>query len=445
MGPKTAAVISGVMLLLLGLDTIPLPIAAQIAPAASLVALVALPLALRRFRITPLFLAVLAFFAYVLLHSVLALIVDFGMIGQPVARATTWVRQLLALTAGLSVFLVLRVALQGSSEARIRRLVLLGAAPAVAVGLVNLVWGVTGSGAAAAVVRGVRSIVAPHGFTAPFRASGLSLEPALFALFLGLVVIPMLVLGLRESRRKALLLAYLFLVLLAFAWTLSATGAAVLFILCGLGVLWGPERLTFGGALGAAAVGVVLLVLAVPNNYAVAQVGSLFRGELDLSATTKFFSTLEPVTRMPSSLVPIGYGLGGSPFHLDDVLSETTYRDIVSISWQNAPNLKTLWGRVLTETGLFGVALILAIVVTAAWQARSLSRRALPQEGRLALMAVPVAVAYLLGATAASGLGSFALPTLWFWLAVLDSRYVQVTAAPRPGRALVGTVEPAPV
>lgn len=425
MSRPAAALLSAAMLVLLGLDSIPLPIPVQIAPVSSLIALAMLPLAISRFQVTPLFTVVVAFFGYVLLHSLVALVLDFGILGQPNARATMWLRQLVALTAGISVYVVLRTALAGSSEARIRKLVLIGAAPAIALGLVNIVWGVTGSGAAGGLVRGVRGVVSPMGFTAPWRASGLSGEPALFALFLGLVVIPMLLLGLHASKRRLPLLAYLVATLLAFAWTFSATGAAVLFILCGLGLLLGPERLLFGGALAAAVLGVVLLLLAVPDNYAVHQVTALLQGQLDLSGTTKFFSTLEPVRRMDRSLVPIGYGLGGSPFHLESVVSPETYRDIVAVSWENAPNLKTWWGRVLTETGLVGVALVGLVVIIAGWQAVGLRDRTPPAERRLGRMAIPAVTAYLFGATVASGLGSFALPSLWFWLAVLDSRYLQ--------------------
>lgn len=86
-------------------------------------------------------------------------------------------------------------------------------------------------------------------------------------------------------------------------------------------------------------------------------------------------------------------------------------------------NLRTLLGRIFAETGLVGVVLFASIIPMAGRELRRAYLRQTDEVGKALLMSARLAlVALLLGHTI--GHGSLALPYLWFWLAVIDSRWI---------------------
>ncbi|GAW94073.1 hypothetical protein [Calderihabitans maritimus] len=423
--------ISFLLLFGLSLESIPLPITAQVSPLTSLLAVFFLPLAVTRLRVTPLLKAVILFVVYVLIHSVIALFIDVIILEAGELRVLAWARQMAALLAGLAVFLVLRKTLVRVSDRYTVGAVAAGALPALAMALLNVIWGLTGSALAGGIVTGIRTVLVPLGYTAPVRASGLSLEPSHFAFYLAIVVLPVTFVAFAVSRKSWWWLTFLACTLIAFVWTVSITGLMVMVGFLLAGVLVGPGRRLY------AVTGIVLLVAVTgyavlfPHNYAAGQVQSFLSEDWTISIVNRFYSTWGPVASALSSYTLLGYGLGGMSTHFSEVLPAVAQVDIAAVSWADMPTLKTLVGRVLAETGLVGLWLFSAIILTALQQVKNMRRhRSWRSKTPLLAAAGPALSAFLL--MAAAGHGSFALPYFWFWLAVIDSRYLWKQAGAGP-------------
>ncbi|MEM2002757.1 MAG: hypothetical protein QXT77_08945 [Candidatus Methanomethylicaceae archaeon] len=422
-GWRLSAVISFLLMFALSFESVPLPIQAQIVPLTSLLALLFLPVTALRMRKTPLFQVVMAFTIYTIFHSVIALFIDIVIRGDEVIRFTAWGRQVLALAAGLSVFMVLRRTLVDVSDQFVISSVVAGASPAIALALLNVLWGFSGSTIAGHVVTQVRATLIPLGFTAPSRASGLSLEPSHFAFYLAVIVVPVCFARLVTSKRHLPWIALLGLVMAVFVWTVSITGFVVLAVFVVAGMLFGPRRRVF-------AIATIVLVLLVggflilyPSNYAVWQLRSLLFSEWSLSITNRFYSTFGPFINSLSSYTLIGYGLGGTSTHFLEIVPAVAQEDIAVVSWEGMPNLRTLVGRILAESGLLGLVMFAGMVVLGLKELQHAHRvmadglsKNLLGIARLTLFGI------IVGATI--GYGSFALPYLWIWLAWIDSRYI---------------------
>jgi len=425
--PTTAwqpfAVISFLLLFTLSLESLPLPIQAQIVPLTSLLALVFLPFITVRVRVTPLFKMVIAFAIFVTIHSVIALFLDITIRGDEVIRLIAWGRQVIGLTAGLSVFLVLRRTLISVSDRFIISSVIIGALPALGLALLNVLWGLTGSVIAGHIVTQVRRALIPLGFTAPFRASGLSLEPSHFAFYLVVVVIPICLTRLITSKHLFPWAALLGLILITIAYTFSITGFVVLLVFAIAGILFGPRCHVFAIAVFSLLLLVGGFGVLFPNNYAVWQAQTLLSGEWSLSITDRLYSTLGPFINSLSSYTLIGYGLGGTSTHFREIVPVVAQEDIAAVSWEGIPNLRTLIGRILAENGLIGLALFISILIVGLKELHCARRARSDQLRSYLLESTRVAlVSLLVGITI--GHGSFALPYLWFWLALIDSRYL---------------------
>jgi hypothetical protein len=420
------AVISFLLLFALSFESVPLPIQAQIIPLTSILALLFLPFTITRIRVTPLLKVVVLFAAFVLLHSVTALFVNMAVLGIGEILVTAWARQVIALIAGLSVFLVLRKTLVSVSERFIIYAVIAGALPALAVALLNVLWGLTGSDVAGHIVTQIRTTLIPLGFTYPFRASGLSLEPSFFAIYLAIIVIPVCFVALIISKYRLRWIALLGLILMAFVWTVSVTGFMVLSAFIIAGLLFGPKRRIFAIATVIIFLSVGNYLILFPENYAVWQVRNLLSGEWNISIINRFYSTFGPFINAFSSYTLIGYGLGGSSIYLSEIVPAVAYEYIAAITWEGMPGLQTLVGRIFAETGLVGLGLFAVFIIVTLktlWHAQwvlpdqmSMSKPFL-QTARLVVFSLLVAMTL--------SYGSFALPYLWFWLAFIDSRYIQ--------------------
>lgn len=428
MGSKPLRLFVAINILLLfalSLESIPLPVQVQIMPLSGILALFFLPFILTRVRITPLFKTVIIFVIFVLLHSVVALFVDIVVLGVEEIRVITWARQVIALIMGLSVFLVLRKTLVNVSDRFIVHAVIAGALPALALALLNVLWGLTGSSLAGDIVTGIRSAIITRGYTSPLRASGFSLEPSSFAFYLAIIVIPMAIIMVLQPHlwKRRIVITLLICALIAFGWTFSTTGFIVLVAVILAGMVLGPNRWFFAtmGLLGS--IGVITIVILFPDNYALQILKALLTKEETVSFTDRFYSTFGPIVTAFSSYTLLGYGLGGTTTHFAEIVPPAAQEAIASVRWEGMPSLATLVGRLLAETGIWGILLFFLMISKSWQQTKSLIKfreDGLSQDmirvSRLAL------VGYLIGA--AIGWGSFALPYLWFWLAVIDSRYI---------------------
>ena len=432
-------VLAGVAVLAtLGFEMVPLPVRAQVSPLASLIALVALPAAAGRVRAlprSPVLIAVLGFVLFAAAHSVVALGIDALVCGPSALRTAAWLRQLAALAAGASVFVVLRVTLFALRDGAVARAVAIGALPGVVLALVNVAWGTLRVAPAAHIVTVARYMMLPPGlsvpghFADPERASGFCLEPSHFSIFLAAVAIPATFVWLVAARRRWLPALVIAAAGIALLWTFSVTGVAVAAgILLALALATRLRRAALV-MLAAGAVALVALIVAFPNNYIVFQAGRvvslLAHGDLahlPPSVTVVVFGTVGPFARVLSSLNLLGYGLGGTATHAGAILPAAALHDIGMVSWPDMPNLTTSPGRVFAETGLAGLILFTSMWVTAL---RRLAGPAdAPPAGGVASVARAAAFAGLVGLAIAHTIkiGSFAVPFVWFWLAYVDAR-----------------------
>jgi hypothetical protein len=394
-------------------------------PLTSLLALMGTVFVIHRVERSLLLTCVVAFVLYAIMHSLVALSLDLAS-GDSALRFTSWLRQIAALIAGFSVFLVLRVCLRHFSNRKIVWMVMVGSIPAILLAFLNILWGSLGQSWAGAVVDGVRSVVAPLGYTNPLRASGFSTEPAMFATVIATLLLPLVFYlyfrGTKRGRTILLMLA----ILIVFAWTFSIVGVMLVLCLAFAGFALGPRRTFFAkvGTLFLAAVIAALLLF--PSNQILKHGRSLLFGQSNVSLIDRYYGLVGPFIMSYSTMTMFGYGLGGTVSHFHEVLPKEVQAVVASVKWKELPNLSTLVGRVFAETGVVGFALLCLVLGVAFWEYRQ-ARRKLPDpddqifllSSRLGLIVSIVAIA--------TALGSFHMPYLWFWLAVIDARYVETT------------------
>lgn len=424
-GWKREDFIGLLLLFSLSVESVPLPppFQAQIIPLTSILAVLFLPFIFTRFTLTPLFKVVMLFIGFVLLQSLVALFIDVAFLNAGEIRVLAMARQVIALMMGLSVFLVLRRTLRNTSDRFVISAVIAGALPAIALALFNIFWGLTGNDIAGYIVVIARSPIV--GFTNPSRSSGLSLEPAHFALYLATIVIPVTLTALLTFKRHALWLICFGAVLMSFIWTWSTTGFGILLSMMLAGALLGPGRRLFIVSMICSFLIAATSWILLTNNYAIRQMNQLLSGNWSTSIIDRFYGAFGPFFMAFSSYSLLGYGLGGTTTHFSEVVPEFVQSEIASVHWQNMVNLGPLAGRLLAETGLLGLILFATVILVCFRELRAVCRLSNDNShvtflkfARLGL------IAYLVGA-GISGPGSFALPYLWFWLAIVDARYLK--------------------
>jgi len=201
------------------------------------------------------------------------------------------------------------------------------------------------------------------------------------------------------------------------------TGFITLFSFVLAGLLLGPRRRSF------AMLTIVILLLTLgilalfPDSYLVHSARKLVSGQWGLSIVNHLYGSIGPLLKVHSSYTLLGYGLGGTSTHFHEIVPEVAWQNIEAISWEGMPSLGSLFARILAESGLFGLLLFALVIGVSFRESRydmstSLNGPNISLVGisRLALVAVLV--------RQAMGQGSYALPYLWFWLSLIDSRYV---------------------
>ena len=135
--------IAFLMIVLLHFQTLPVNIPIQALPLTTVVALMAFPFVLGKTWKSPLLVAVFLFAGYAFVHSLVALSIDLFS-GYPDTRFIAWVRQFVALLAGVITFYVFRVTLVYLSMDQILRYIVLGSIPGLLFPLMNVLWGALG-------------------------------------------------------------------------------------------------------------------------------------------------------------------------------------------------------------------------------------------------------------------------------------------------------------
>jgi len=421
----------GVVLVLLSLsiDRIPLfgdAIPVQILPLSAVISLALLPWIRLRLRYSPLLGPVLCFAGYALVHSVVALFVDIVLLRQEEVRIFAWFRQVVGLVMGVALFIVLKTGLVYLKSRDVVRVVTIGIAPSLLLSIANLVWGYLGSEKAGAVVMAARLLFGLKSW--PTRVSGFSLEPSYFSIYLALIGIPFGLLGFVKSTRKSIWFGFLALVFIAILATLSLTGWFVALVVLVTWMFVGPSRkhiMTISFFLGICSA--VALGGKLASSYAGSQLRAFLTGEWTVSIIDRFYSAFGPFIKFGSSYVALGYGLGGTSAHFEQIVPEFVQEGIASVRWELLPNLNSLMGRILAETGVIGLFLFARVLWQAfrVWVAIRSTLRGDDNWKFLTLAAGPVMVATLVSTTI-GGQGSFALPYLWFWLAVLDVASIKI-------------------
>ncbi len=419
-------VILGVLLLAtLQFQTLPIPVGVQMMPLTSLLAVLFLVFVIHKIDRSLLLTTIFVFVLYAIIHSIVALAADLSR-GESALRFYSWARQIAALIAGFSVFLVLRASLQHFSNKMIAWAVIIGSIPALLLALLNIAWGGLKQSWAGVVVDGVRSFIAPLGYTSSMRASGFSEVPAMFAVVIAFVLLPLLFYLHQRGTRRGLVLLLLLIVLIAFAWTFSIVGVLLILCLAFAGFLLGPKR-TFFAKIGlfflAAMVGVLVLF---PSNQILRHARSLVLRQSNVSFTDRYYGTVGPFMMSYSTLTMFGYGLGGTVSHFEDVLPKEVQAAVASVKWKALPNLSTLVGRIFAETGAIGFALFCLILGVGFREYQQTLRRARDPDDQLFLLTSRLGLIATL-ASVAVAVGSFHMPYLWFWLAVIDARYIEVS------------------
>jgi len=424
---KAIAVVGAVLVLALGFERIPipLPVAAAAIPGYTLLAVaVSVPVVLytRRVQLTPLSKAVFLFVLFMITHSIVGVVVDLAFTGAGTPRVIAWIRQVISITAGTAVFLVTRETVGERSDRQVITLGLLAAVPPILVAIMTATTVLLNVGAPGAVADAIRQTIELRALN---RSAGLSLEPSHFGYYLATGVIPLLIAGFyADINDRALVLGSMG-VAVSFIGAASITSGIVLFGLFGSAVLFGPKR---RAATILAAVlfgcGVLVLVLA-PNSYPAIQIKDLLTGNWNLSIQTRAWSILGPLRAyVLTPRAMLGYGLGGVSVHLQTLVPETATAGIRGVTYNQMPNLNSMLGRILADGGVVGTALFIWVFRTALRQAlyvrRAVKTPALMTVAPLALGAIAVgsAIAY----------GSFALPFFWFWLALIDKRYIYIVS-----------------
>jgi len=130
---------------------------------------------------------------------------------------------------------------------------------------------------------------------------------------------------------------------------------------------------------------------------------------------SKTYSTVDPIKNMASARGFIGYGLGGSPYHATEFLSPQALEHFPNTAAGRQATLKTLMGRIASETGVIGILLLGWIIIVAFVELRKILRKQ-TEDSILARTAIIMLTAIVLGSVAT--FGSLATPHLWLALGI---------------------------
>lgn len=414
--------LGSLLLVTLQFQILPLDIQVQTLPWTTVVALSALPWVVLRVPRSPLLLAMMAFAGFAITHSAIAVMTDLWSVDGDV-RIFAWLRQLFALTAGVVTFLAFRICFLYLDTRRIVRLIILGSLPAIALSLINILWGGLGYGWAGDVVLGVRQAVGGDPYTSSMRATGFATEPASLSTLLVIVFVPVLLLLARDTRRRIWFYCLALATILTFVWTFSTTGFLILFIVLAGGAVLGPRRAFMTRALVGLVILIALAFVLFPNNQVLRHAAVIAVGKTNISFDDRFYGSVGPFLRFFDSFSFVGYGLGGVVTHFAEIIPEEAQAGILAVKYEGLPSLAIVSGRLMAETGLVGFLLFSVFLAVAFWELAVIKRSALTDHDtyeyssiRLGLIAVVISLI--------TSIGPYHTPYIWLWPAFVDSRFL---------------------
>ncbi|WP_458206841.1 hypothetical protein [Haladaptatus sp. NG-SE-30] len=205
----------------------------------------------------------------------------------------------------------------------------------------------------------------------------------------------------------------------------STSGVLLLVVFVGAITLLSGNWKLMGVGLVVCGLGAGLFVLAFPGTYLAYQLTNLVTGSWGTSILTRFYSTIGPfITAFSSIHGFVGYGLGGTNHHIQAIVPPDGVARLAKVSWENSVNLKTLIGRLTAETGIIGVSLFGITLTMAYFELARLNRSFTPTTWSVSARVI---LAGLVTTVFGHGIamGSFAIPFLWFWLALVDVQHLQ--------------------
>ncbi len=415
------------LLISLCIETLPVKVmGASVVPLTTFTCMILFPFVLvlncKRHTFTPVFQNLYLFLNYSLLQSLIMLLLRMNFFFESSQSLFIFLRQLLSLFAGFTVYFVMKGVLVNLKEEEIFKSMLIGSAFAIFISLINIWWGLSGSELARWIVMTVRGSIIGMGRNRPLRCSGLSLEPAGFGYYLISITIPSILYLIKTKKKNIFYVFYFIICMIVFIFTFSTTAYLCSFIFFFLSCFYPTFRRIGISVMWLLILALGLACILIPNNYFIKQISLLFAGEFNYSFLTRFYSTFGPIISFlqnKNMFMVFGYGLGGSVFHIEEIIPvESAVKAIEFTSPAGLPNLKTLWGRILSENGIIGLIFYLLVVIMSIKYVKPSSRDfPLVEIIKISLLTVTFAQAL--------SYGSFATPYFWLWLAMLDSLYIK--------------------
>jgi hypothetical protein len=309
------------------------------------------------------------------------------------------------------------------SDKQFIKFVIWGTLPALALALLNIFWGALRQNWAGVIVQGVRDWISPMGYTAPMRASGFSSEPSTFAAVLVIVVLPVILMKFATKHYSKRYVVLLVITILSISWTFSSVGIILLFVLLIVGMMIGPGKRIMARIAGGFFVVLVMFVSFFPNNQIFRHAGTFLAGATNVSFNDRLYGTIGPFMSSFTSMTMIGYGLGGTSIHFNDIVPANQRAEILAARWKELPSLGTLIGRIYAEIGAPGLILFLFFIYITFRELRVTMGSGPPPFRAIALAAARLGFIITL-VSLTNAFASFHMPYLWLWMAVIDSRYI---------------------
>ena len=113
----------------------------------------------------------------------------------------------------------------------------------------------------------------------------------------------------------------------------------------------------------------------------------------------------------------LGVGLGNAGYYFPQMLPDNAWQlaEVRRLVYHSTAlmNIKSMWSRILAETGMVGFAFFLTLLVVTGFTARRLTQSTLPIRKTVGWMGICMLIAFLIEGFSVD---SFALPYLWFTL-----------------------------
>ena len=464
----------------LSIGKLDVPGAVSVTPALTIASLAVLVFTLKIRPTSRTTTALIWFVAYTTIHGLLLSLTDVASDDFGTDRFLSYVRQMVALIGGLSVFFFIRQLVTDSRPSKFAFWLLIGGIPAVVLSAMQPTGTYSPGGIFTTITVFVRSHIIGMDPNMP-RITGLSPEPSVLSGYIAVIAIPLAV-GLIFAKRRPLqitgILGALTSVILILA-TYSGVGYFLLAIVATASIIVIPRKWRWHAVLvlGLIPIAGYAALAYTPGNYLLGVIREtetftyiqsietptptvtptpmsteqptsaptaqptpvsrqwvrdlstplgisdpflLFRsalGEKTGTVGSKLYSTTGPISNLTSLRGIIGYGLGGSSYHATEFLSPLALDSFPGTGLGRRVTLKSLLGKIVSETGLIGTLLFGWVIAAALTELRKILRlKGDRPESILARAAILSLLTLTLGSITA--FGSLAIPYLWMALGI---------------------------